>query len=314
MPTKSKKSKKKGALAFACWALGFLIIVIIFLVKLDDIKSNLKQTNAFERLFHTTPTFIQNYEDKRTRGQEELPVEETFVATNESQLPLSPISSLLDDEPYTPAFPLPPSAETLSSALMATDAEAGIAAQPTTVSDDDMEADETPPAAYAKANNGMTDAAAQTAVAAVSQPQFVTTNAKLCFVSIDSDGIVSRKEITRTIKKSETPLTENIKQLLTGPTQAEQNKGCRSLIPDGTRLLSATVRDGTALLNFSEEFEYNQSFGVEGYLGQLMQIVYTATEFSTVTSVQVLVDGQKKDYLGSEGVWIGSPLARTSFK
>ncbi len=25
------------------------------------------------------------------------------------------------------------------------------------------------------------------------------------------------------------------------------------------------------------------------------------------------IDGQKKEYLGSEGVWIGSPLSRTSF-
>ncbi|QTQ17448.1 GerMN domain-containing protein [Treponema parvum] len=67
-----------------------------------------------------------------------------------------------------------------------------------------------------------------------------------------------------------------------------------------------------AFLNFSEEFEYNP-YGVEGYLGQLMQIVYTATSFSTVDSVQFLIEGQKKDYLGSEGVWIGSPLARSSF-
>nr|WP_257225304.1 GerMN domain-containing protein [Treponema parvum] len=52
---------------------------------------------------------------------------------------------------------------------------------------------------------------------------------------------------------------------------------------------------------------------MEGYLGQLMQIVYTATSFSTVDSVQFLIEGQKKDYLGSEGVWIGSPLARSSF-
>ena len=44
-----------------------------------------------------------------------------------------------------------------------------------------------------------------------------------------------------------------------------------------------------------------------------MQIVYTSTEFSTVDSVQFLIDGNKKDYLGSEGQWIGSPLSRASF-
>jgi spore germination protein GerM len=86
-----------------------------------------------------------------------------------------------------------------------------------------------------------------------------------------------------------------------------------SLIPKGTKLLGVTVKDGVALLNFSEDFEYN-TYGVEGYLGQLMQIVYTATSFSTVSSVQFLLEGQKKEYLGSEGVWIGSPLARSTFR
>ena len=85
-----------------------------------------------------------------------------------------------------------------------------------------------------------------------------------------------------------------------------------SLIPEGTKLLGASVKNGVATLNFNENFEFN-TIGVEGYIGQLMQIVYTATEFSTVKSVQFLIEGQHKDYLGSEGQWIGSPLARSSF-
>ena len=43
---------------------------------------------------------------------------------------------------------------------------------------------------------------------------------------------------------------------------------------------------------------------VEGYVNQLMQIVYTATSFSTVNSVQFLIEGEKREYLGSEGQWI----------
>ena len=74
------------------------------------------------------------------------------------------------------------------------------------------------------------------------------------------------------------------------------------------------MRNGVASLNFSDAFEYSQSYGVEGYLAQLMQIVYTATSFPTVSSVQFLIEGQKKEYLGSEGVWIGGPLGRASFK
>ena len=84
-----------------------------------------------------------------------------------------------------------------------------------------------------------------------------------------------------------------------------------TLIPSGTKLLSAKVTDGVAYLNFNENFERNPD-GVEGYIYSLMQVVYTATSFSTVKSVQFLIEGQKKDYLG-DGQWIGSPLSRYSF-
>jgi spore germination protein GerM len=136
--------------------------------------------------------------------------------------------------------------------------------------------------------------------------------AKLFFVNIDSDGSVIRQEVTREIAKNDSPLSETLNTLFKGPTVAESKKGLRSLIPAGTRLLSATVKDGVAVLNLSEEFQFNQ-YGIEGYLGQLAQVVFTATSFSTVKSVQFLIDGQKKEYLGAEGIWIGTPLSRDKF-
>ena len=107
-------------------------------------------------------------------------------------------------------------------------------------------------------------------------------------------------------------MTDAINALLAGPLPSEQSKDCMTLIPSGTKLLGASVKDGVAVLNFNENFEFN-SVGVEGYIAQLMQIVYTATEFPTVKSVQFLIEGKRKDYLGSEGQWIGSPLSRSSF-
>ena len=107
-------------------------------------------------------------------------------------------------------------------------------------------------------------------------------------------------------------MTDAINALLAGPLPPEQAKDCMTLIPAGTKLLGASVKDGVATLNFNENFEFN-SVGVEGYIAQLMQIVYTATEFPTVKSVQFLIEGKRKDYLGSEGQWIGSPLSRSTF-
>lgn len=145
------------------------------------------------------------------------------------------------------------------------------------------------------------------------KPDVSTTNIKLYFINIDSDGSVIRKQITRSVAKNDSPLTTALKLLLEGPNSTSSSeKNCITLIPKNTKLLSARVQDRTAYLNFNENFEFNE-VGIEGYIGQLMQIVYTSTEFSTVDSVQFLIDGNKKDYLGSEGQWIGSPLSRASF-
>ena len=135
----------------------------------------------------------------------------------------------------------------------------------------------------------------------------------LCYVMIDSDGAVVRKEIIKEVPKNSSPLTTALNTLLSGPSADEVSKGYMSLIPEGTKLLGARVANKTATLNFSESFSFNK-YGVQGYLGQLMQIVYTATSFSTIDNVQFLIEGQKLEYLGGEGVWIGSPLSRISFK
>lgn len=135
---------------------------------------------------------------------------------------------------------------------------------------------------------------------------------RLYFVSIDSEGRVLRQEVVKDIPKSDSPLADALTALFEGPSDSEKKRGLISLIPDGTRLLSAVVKDGTATLNLSEEFQFNQ-YGIEGYLAQLSQIVFTATTFPTVTSVQFLIDGQRREYLGAEGVWIGTPLGRKEF-
>ena len=137
-------------------------------------------------------------------------------------------------------------------------------------------------------------------------------NIKLYFMIITSNGTVNRREVVRTMKKSDSPLMDAVNALIEGPNSTEADSGCRTLLSDGTRLLGASVRNGVATLNFSSEFEFNR-YGIEGLRGQLQQLVYTATAFQTVESVQFLIDGEKKEYLGSEGVWIGTPLRRSSF-
>lgn len=279
----ASKKTKRNKFFVALWLLLFLILVIVFLVKKDDFIANLKSTNFFEKVTGSTPEFIQNYEVKekpnKTNGLFEM--EET---------------------------PAPGKAEIQTQGILDSKQEQKDFAEATEVEEFDYEEDVTvPPPQIEKPVEEV--AAPKTEKPKPAQ----TMNVKLFFVQVDSDGNVNRKNVTRAIAKNDSPLTSTIRALVAGPLETEKN--CMSLIPEGTRLLGASVRDGIAALNFSEEFEFN-TIGAEGYRAQLMQIVFTATEFATVESVQFLIEGKHKDYIGSgEDVWmwIGSPYTRSSF-
>ncbi|MCL1836740.1 MAG: GerMN domain-containing protein [Treponema sp.] len=112
----------------------------------------------------------------------------------------------------------------------------------------------------------------------------------------------------RRIRVSDSPLLDCIGALLAGPTAEEEGRGLQNFIPPDTRIISAMIRGSTAYLNFSEEFQYN-TFGREGCAAQIRQIVWTATEFPSVSDVQFLIEGKRVDFL-TEGVMIGGPIGR----
>jgi len=138
-----------------------------------------------------------------------------------------------------------------------------------------------------------------------------TRDRAVYFTQIDKDGQILQSRVTRRIAVSDSPMIDALNAMLAGPSSDEINRGILNLIPANTRILSATVRGSTAYISFSEDFLFN-TFGVEGSVAQLRQIVWTVTEFSNVSDVQILVEGRRLDYLG-EGIWIGSPISRQSF-
>jgi spore germination protein GerM len=116
-------------------------------------------------------------------------------------------------------------------------------------------------------------------------------------------------KVTRKLAVSDSPLLDSLNALLAGPTTDEKNRSLINFIPSGTRIVTAPmIRGNTAYINFNEEFQYN-TFGREGFNAQIRQIVWTATEFSNVHDVQILIEGNRVDFLG-EGIMIGSPLRR----
>lgn len=286
----NKNNKPNSGLYVAVFFVFVILIVIMFFVKKDNILSNLKKTNFFERVGVATPEFVEKH-----------PVEQEKTLPDDIEI------DLMDDaasEKTINQQENPASAEKSAKTDSAAESSALPEKQPEIASE---KKEENKPAVSAEKTESSSK---NSTVPAAPKPASTTRTATLYFVSIGADGSVSRQAVKRQLAKSDSPLTDAIKALLAGPVPGEKN--AMSLIPSGSRLIGASVKDGVATLNFNESFEFN-SYGVEGSIGQLMQIVYTATEFSTVKSVQFLIEGEKKEYLGSEGQWIGTPLSRSSF-
>ncbi|MBB5227364.1 hypothetical protein DYE50_00810 [Treponema ruminis] len=341
MSEKGKKNKKKTGLGLAIWILLFLIILIVFLVKQEEIKENFDKSGATALIEKKIGKDI--FEDKKDSPKSEE-TGEIVIDLTKNLRKTEPVAKAEEkkEEPAKKQDKKSDKKAEEKSSKKKAEAEKSVQpvkteekkTQVTLKSDEKTESkpkiEEKRPESpkpekksepqesksVAKSESPAQNQAQQPKVEpkpepkAAPQPPANTTKAKICFVAIDSEGPVVRKIVSRTVHK-DSPMGDALNQLLQGPSSGESSTGCRTLIPAGTRLLSASIKNGVAILNFSEEFQFNQ-FGAEGSLAQLMQVVYTATEFSTVKSVQIMIEGQKKDYL-TEGVWIGSPLNRSSF-
>ncbi len=280
------KKKKRSGFTIACVVLVVLVCFIVFLVKKDTIITNLKETNFFERVFGATPEFVEKHEITEKEPDTASSSKQTVV-TEDSTVK---IKVETEKKPQPVVEEVKPEKQESKSSSEQTQKPVS-EKEPQTPSSIEKESKKT-------------DAVTT---------EVPITELQLCFVEIDSEGSVVRKIVKRSIPKDDSPLSTAIKLLLKGPDASlAAEKNCQSLIPAGTKLLSIKIQSGVAYLDFSEDFEINP-FGVEGYNAQLMQIVYTATSFSTVKSVQFLIEGEKKEYLGSEGQWIGSPLSRNAF-
>ena len=82
-------------------------------------------------------------------------------------------------------------------------------------------------------------------------------------------------------------------------------------IPDGTKLLGLTIKDGVATVDLSAEFE--SGGGRASILGRLAQVVYTLTQFPTVDQVLFKLDGEPVTVFGGAGVRLDHPVGRDDY-
>ncbi len=279
--------KKKNQAAFGClfWIAFILLILVLFFIKKDTIMGVLEETAFFDSVFGTKTAAEKEAEEPVTDSsvldiKREESSEEGPPAAAEQGPKTEDIVPPENDVPIT-VVQGPP--------------ETSVPEKPAGTQEQSGAGRET-----------------QTQTQTVPKDDVKTQKAQLFFINIDADGRVVRRDVPRTLPWSDSPMTNALNALFSGPTPEEAEKGLMSLIPPGSKLISATVQNKVAVLNLNDEFQFNQ-YGIQGYLGQLMQVVYTATAFPTVESVQIMIEGQRKEYLGAEGVWVGTPLTRNSF-
>lgn len=275
---RGKGSRDRGSAGCLLWLIVFSFIFLLFVVNWGRIKETLDRTN-FNEIVMTQRSADRNRPEVPSAPQATSP------------------DSATDNRQAAPAGQTP-TPETGPVATKVPDS-----AQPPVGG---SEAAPVLPSGKAPA------AGAERALTAAQPPVPKNRPTTLYFVRIDDDGVIARQDVRRLLPDSDTPLTDALQALLTGPDEAELRQHLVSLIPSGTKLLGVRMQGTTAVVNLSEPFMYNH-YGIEGYAGQLKQVVYTATAFPSVHDVQILIDGKLHDYLGGEGVYIGKPLSRNSF-
>lgn len=277
MAARRKRKASRSGAGLLLFLAGFAVIAVIFVIKLPDIKATLQKTK-----------FVDLVREKTSTTATVPPPAESAPADGarpSSALPAVSGQASGDGAADGPVSGGPGQA-----------APAGVPAASAVVD------------ANASAN---ADAGGDSAPASAASSG-ETRLASLFFLRIEDDGSITRHEVKRTIEATGTPLSDALNALLAGPSEAEIRNKLVSLIPRGTKLRGVSIRGSTAYIDLSEPFMYNR-YGTEGFTAQLKQIVYTATAFSSVQDVQVLVEGKAKEYLGGEGIYAGKPLSRNSF-
>jgi hypothetical protein len=123
-----------------------------------------------------------------------------------------------------------------------------------------------------------------------------------------SEGLVPvLREVPATTAVARAAMTA----LLAGPTTGEGGSGISTAIPDGTRLLGLTIKNGVATVDLSTEFDSGGGSASMQY--RLGQVVYTLTQFSTVKSVVFQVEGETVTVFGGEGIVLDGPVARDDY-
>lgn len=178
-----------------------------------------------------------------------------------------------------------------------------------------------PPAtAVPSASPGTQPAGSAVPSTAPSAPPAATTTVRVYLFQPDpAGGDAHLVPVLRTVPATRAVATAAVRELLAGPTRraiqervaapVPDEDGLLTMIPAGTQLLGIAIDGTVATVDLTGAFE--SGGGSASMFGRLAQLIYTVTQFPTVDTVRLRLDGQPVESIGGEGVIVGRGLGRT---
>jgi hypothetical protein len=116
----------------------------------------------------------------------------------------------------------------------------------------------------------------------------------------------------RTVPRTVAVARAAMEALCGGPSAAEKAAGLGTAVPVGTSLLGISLDGTVATVDLSDEFE--SGGGSLAMTARVAQVVYTLTQFKTITAVEFMIDGERVGSIGGEGVVVAEPQRRADWE
>lgn len=123
------------------------------------------------------------------------------------------------------------------------------------------------------------------------------------------------EEVYRAVKREYvpdidgTPIEFALNSLFNGPKPDEVKFGVYSEIPVGTKLQKVMETNDAVFVDVSEHFALGG--GTDSIYKRIFQLIKTA-KYNTQKPVYLLIDGEKVDVIGGDGIMLNQPLNENS--
>jgi hypothetical protein len=131
------------------------------------------------------------------------------------------------------------------------------------------------------------------------------------YLLLDSGEGLRLVPVPRTVARVPAIGGATLRALLAGPLPAERDASIVSSIPTSVILQGLTIQGGLATVDLSTEFA---GAGSQADLqARVAQVLYTLTQFSTVTRVAFTIDGAPVDVPNGDGASLSRPVTRDDY-